>query len=121
MELKGKRAMTERELKRLSRVELLGLLLDEVKRNDALEAQLKDLQDRLAERTLFEEAKTASEQCMQSVQGLGEKQDVLFQKLTAQVPTSEDWQRMNERIENIMREQKAIRSMITSLWKGANR
>ncbi len=113
--------MTEKELKRLSRVELLGLLLDEVKRNEALEAQVKDLQNRLAERALFEEAKAASEQCIQSVQALGEKQDALFEKLEAEPPTPEDWQRMDERIENIMREQKAIRSMVASLWKGANR
>ncbi len=107
--------MTEKELKRLSRVELLGLLLDEVKKNDALEAQVKDLQSRLDDRSMFETAKGASEQTADSIQKLSDRQEELFAKL------EEGWQRINEQMEHIGKEQEALRSQIASGGKGARR
>lgn len=44
--------MTDRELKRLSRAELLELLLEQVEENEALRAEVIELKAQLADRTI---------------------------------------------------------------------
>lgn len=45
--------MTEKEMKHLSRAELLELLLAQTEENDRLKQQLKQLQDQLEDRTIL--------------------------------------------------------------------
>ena len=44
--------MTDKELKRLSRTELLELLLEQVEENEALRAEISDLKEQLADRVI---------------------------------------------------------------------
>lgn len=44
--------MTEKELKRLSRAELLELLLEQVEENEALRAEIADLKGQLEDRVI---------------------------------------------------------------------
>lgn len=47
--------MTDKELKRLSRAELLELLLEQVEENEALRAEVADLKRQLADRIIVME------------------------------------------------------------------
>lgn len=113
--------MTEKELRRLSRIELLGLLLDEVRKNEALEAKINDLQERLDERSQLETARAASEQYAEGVQKLTERQEAFLAKMESELPSADAWQQMSESIAQIKKEQKALRDMIAFGGKGAKR
>ena len=58
--------MTERELKKLSRADLLQLLLDERRENERLQQKLKEADEKLNERTIaLEEAGSIAQAVMQ--------------------------------------------------------
>ncbi len=58
--------MTERELKKLSRADLLQLLLDERRENESLQLKLKEAEEKLSERMLvLEEAGSIAQAVMQ--------------------------------------------------------
>lgn len=83
--------MTDRELKKLSRVELLELLLAESKENERLQAQLKEANEKLKNREIlindsgsiaeaalklngvFEAAERAAEQYLENVRRMAEE------------------------------------------------
>ena len=85
--------MTERELKKLSRTELLELLLEECRRNEKLCAELKRLNEKLADKYLqieqcgsiaeaalrlngvFEAAEAAAQQYLENVRRLAQEQE----------------------------------------------
>ncbi len=80
--------MTERDLKKLSRLELLELLLQERRENDKLKAQVTELQEKLDDRAIriqecgsiaeaalklngvFEAAEAAAQQYLENVRWL---------------------------------------------------
>lgn len=84
--------MTNRDLKRLSRVELLELLLEEKRENDRLREQLEKTEERLNSRNIeieyagsiaeaalalngvFEAAQKAADQYLENVRRLAEEQ-----------------------------------------------
>jgi len=81
--------MTERDLKKLSRLELLELLLQERRENDKLKEQVQELQEKLDDRAIrigecgsiaeaalklngvFEAAEAAAQQYIENVKRLG--------------------------------------------------
>lgn len=113
--------MTEKELKRLSRMELLGLLLDEVRRNEALETKVKDLQERLEDRSALNSARAAAEQYEEGIQKLTARQDEFLAKLAEGIPSQDVLRQISENIEHIMKEQEQLRNQIASGGKGARR
>lgn len=84
--------MTDRELRKLSRAELLELLLEESRENERLRAQLKELNEKLADRAIqmehagsiaeaalqlngvFQAAEQAAAQYLENVRRLAEEQ-----------------------------------------------
>ena len=57
--------MTEKELKRLSRAELLELLLEQVEENEALRAEIADLKGQLEDRVIkIEDAGSIAEEAL---------------------------------------------------------
>lgn len=91
LETAGEGIMTDRELKKLSRVELLELLLAESKENDRLRAQLKEANKKLKSREIlikdsgsiaeaalklngvFEAAERAAEQYLENIRRMAEE------------------------------------------------
>jgi predicted nucleic acid-binding Zn-ribbon protein len=87
--------MTDKELRRLSRLELVELLLEQSRRVSALEKQLQEANEKLNKREIllheagniaeaalrlnhiFEDAQAASEQYMQGVQDLMARQSAV--------------------------------------------
>lgn len=85
--------MTERELKKLSRADLLQLLLDERRENERLQKKLKESEEKLNERTIaleeagsiaqavmklngvFEAAEAAASQYVENVQRLSSEKE----------------------------------------------
>ncbi len=83
--------MTDRELKKLSRAELLELLLEESKENEKLRAQVKEMEEQLKDRRIllgqagsiaeaalrlngvFEAAEAAAAQYVENVRRLAEE------------------------------------------------
>ena len=94
--------MTEKELKKLSRAELLKLLLEEAEKNETLSAQVRDLKAQLAERMLavekagsiaeaslqlngvFEAAQAAAEQYLENVRTLSGRQEAVCRQMEAE-------------------------------------
>ena len=90
--------MTSKELKRMSRIELLEMLLTLVEENEQLKTQLKDATEELNSRKLkqesagsiaeaalqlnsvFEDADIAAKHYLDSIKQLYEEQNALFQK-----------------------------------------
>lgn len=84
--------MTDKELRRLGRTELLELLLEESRENERLRAQIKKLSEQLASREIkisnagsiaeaslalndvFQAAQNAAEQYLENVRRLAEEQ-----------------------------------------------
>ena len=87
--------MTDRELKKLSRAELLELLLEQLRENEQLQVQIDELRERLAQRELkidqagsiaeaslqlsgvFEAAQDACSQYIENIQQLSARQEQL--------------------------------------------
>lgn len=87
--------MTDRELKKLSRAELLELLLEQLRENEQLRVQIDELRERLAQRELkidqagsiaeaslqlsgvFEAAQDACSQYIENIQQLSARQEQL--------------------------------------------
>ena len=108
--------MTDRELKRLSRADLLELLLIQMKENEQLRRQLDDLQKKLDDRTLmidnagsiaeavieingvFEAAQKAYEQYMMNMQILSDRQSLMRERME---------QETRERCDRMLAEAKA--------------
>lgn len=85
--------MTSKELKRLSRGELLEILIEQMEENDRLKAQVREMGQRLADRQIvlkeagsiaeaalrlnevFEAAQNAAQQYLDSIQGMCAKQN----------------------------------------------
>lgn len=85
--------MTDRDLRRLSRAELLELLLEESRENERLRARLKRANERLADRKIqmenagsiaeavlqlngvFEAAEQAAQQYLENVRRIAEEKD----------------------------------------------
>ena len=84
--------MTDRELRKLSRAELLELLLEESRENERLRAQLQEMNEKLADRAIrieragsiaeaalqfngvFQAAEEAAAQYLENVRRLAEEQ-----------------------------------------------
>ena len=84
--------MTDRELRKLSRAELLELLLEESRENERLRAQLQEMNEKLADRAIrieragsiaeaalqlngvFQAAEEAAAQSLENVRRLAEEQ-----------------------------------------------
>ena len=84
--------MTDRELRKLSRAELLELLLEESRENERLRAQLQEMNEKLADRAIrieragsiaeaalqlngvFQEAEEEAAQYLENVRRLAEEQ-----------------------------------------------
>lgn len=91
--------MTDQELRKLRRTDLLELLLAQEKENEELRRQIQQLQDRLEERELtminagsiaeasmqlngvFEAAQAAADQYLASVRKLNEEKETYFSKM----------------------------------------
>lgn len=87
-----RRTMSDRELRKLNRAELLELLLEESRENERLRGQLKELNEKLADRTIeieyagsmaeaalrlngvFQAADQAAAQYLENVRRLAEEQ-----------------------------------------------
>ncbi len=94
--------MTEKEMKKLSRADLLELLLQERRENEQLHTEINSLKKKLADRTvkiqnagsiaeaslqlsgIFETAQKAAEQYLESVRVLSEKQKKICKQAEAQ-------------------------------------
>ena len=94
--------MTDQELRKLKRTELLELLLTQEKENEELRRQLQEARDRLAERKLsldeagsiaeaamrlngvFEAAQAAADQYLENVRSLSEGQESRCARLEAE-------------------------------------
>lgn len=101
----GNAFMTEKELRKLNRAELLELLIWQIRENEAQQTELEDLRARLQRRELamqeagsiaeaalrlqgvFEAAQAAADQYLESVKALAERAK------TAEQPPSEERQR----------------------------
>lgn len=91
--------MTEKDLKKLSRIELLEMLLEQAKENEALRERVKSLQEQLAERQInlnqagniaeaslqlngiFQAAQDAAQQYLDSIRDLSERQGAVCQEM----------------------------------------
>lgn len=91
--------MTDHELRKLSRSELLQMLIQQMKENEELNAQLSSVQAKLQERQIhidkagtlaeaalllngvFEAAEAASQQYMENIRQLSERQQSICEKL----------------------------------------
>ena len=94
--------MTERELRKLSRTDLMELLLAQQKENERLRGELEEAQARLADRTIqineagslaeasmrlsgvFEAAQDACQYYMENIRQISERQTVVCQQLEAE-------------------------------------
>lgn len=94
--------MTDKELRKLNRAELLELLLEQSQRNDQLEAQLAQAEERLKQRQLqldeagsiaeaslkinqvFQAAQEAADQYLENIQALSGRQEAVCAKLEAE-------------------------------------
>lgn len=94
--------MTQQELKRLSRTDLLELLLKERHENDELQIKLKDTEKKLADKTIqiekagsiaeaalqmngvFQAAEAAAAQYLENIQRLSSEQDAICQRMEAE-------------------------------------
>lgn len=94
--------MTEKELKKLSRTDLLELLLQERRENEQLHTEIDSLKEKLADRTIkiqksgsiaeaslqlsgiFETAQKAADQYLESIRVLSEKQKKICKQVEAQ-------------------------------------
>ena len=91
--------MTDKELKRLSRGELLEMLIAQARENEKLKQELEDAQAALQDRSIaidnagsiaeaslqlsgvFEAAQNAAEQYLANIQRMNDQQDLIAQKL----------------------------------------
>ena len=91
--------MTDKELKRLSRGELLEMLIAQASENEKLKQELEDAQAALQDRSIaidnagsiaeaflqlsgvFEAAQNAAEQYLANIQRMNDQQDLIAQKL----------------------------------------
>lgn len=94
--------MTEKELKRLSRADLLELLLQERRENEQLHTEINRLKEKLADRTIkiqnagsiaaaslqlsgiFNAAQEAADRYLESVRSLSEKQNKICEQVQAE-------------------------------------
>lgn len=125
--------MTEKELKRLSRVELLALLLDEVQKNEEITAKVSDLESRLASKELkiekagsiaeaalqlngiFEAAEASVQQYMENIQKLSGKQEIICQKMKEEAQTEAETMVSEAKIEADIMVAEAERKTATML------
>lgn len=102
--------MTERELRKLSRADLLGLLVEQMKENDRLRAELEEAQERLSARMIeldkagsiaeaslqlngvFQAAQAACAQYIENVEHLSARQEEVCARLERE--TQEKCERM---------------------------
>lgn len=100
--------MTEKELRKLSRSELLQMLITQMEENKGLNEQLQVLQEQQKERKImmndtgsiaeaalkvngvFEAAQAAAQQYLENIQRVSEEQDAVCRELTAEAQTKAD-------------------------------
>lgn len=94
--------MTEKELKKLSRADLLELLLQERRENEQLHTEINRLKEKLADRTIkiqnagsiavaslqlsgiFNAAQEAADRYLESIRSLSEKQNKIYEQIQAE-------------------------------------
>lgn len=104
--------MTERELRKLSRVDLLGLLVEQMKENERLSAELEAAQERLSERMIelgkagsiaeaslqlngvFQSAQAACAQYIENIERLSTQQEEICSRMEQE--TQEKCARMEQ-------------------------
>ena len=101
--------MTDRELRKLSRAELLELLLEESRENERLRAQLQEMNEKLADRAIrieragsiaeaalqlngvFQAAEEAAAQYLENVRRLAGEQTQRGRKPWGKCPLQSSW------------------------------
>ena len=104
MQIERRHPMTDRELRRLSRLDLLELLLTQQKENEQLRSLLDQAESRLADQIIqmnkvspfteasFRYSQESFQQCLESIRQLSEQQKMMCQKIA--VETKERCDRM---------------------------
>ena len=100
--------MTEKELKKLTRKQLLELLLKQIQRSDALEEELKAANQRISDRNLmqseagsiaaaslklngvFEAAEAAAAQYLENIAKLNEDHELVYERAKAEAKEKAD-------------------------------
>ena len=106
--------MTDKVLKKLSRKELLEILVEQSKENDKLRAQLKEAQDKLNDRNImlkeagtlaeasvrinrvFESAETAAQQYLDNAQRMSREAEELLDQITSILSTAQQGRILRE-------------------------
>ena len=124
--------MTEKELRKLNRAELLEMLIAQSKEVEELRAQVSELKKKLDDREIcldqagsiaeasvllngvFEAAQAAAQQYLENIQMLSGRQEQICaeMELVAQEGVEKRWAEISERLEDFYNEHKGLRELL---------
>ena len=124
--------MTDKELRRLKREELLEMLISQSKEVEELRAEVSELKKKLDDRQIcldkagsiaeasvllngvFEAAQAAAQQYLENIQSLSGQQEQICEEMEqeARENVEKRWVEISERLENFYNEHKGLRELL---------
>ena len=131
--------MTEKELQRLNRRELLEMLISQMEKNEYLQQKLEEAEEKLSSRqialqnagsiaeaslqlnSVFESAQAAAEQYLENIAHMNEQQEKIAQRMNeearkqaAAIVAEADayWKQVSDKIQSLLQQQESLRQLL---------